>query len=90
MGGREALGSRHQIHQARRIPALAAALLNLGIELIHQSGDRQACAIALRLSQADPEILAHPIDGEAEVELALDHRVGRGSPSARTAPHLSR
>ena len=34
-------------------------------------GRRCAC-----LGEADAEILAHPVDGEAEVELALQHGVG--------------
>src|SRR3546814_1079948 len=54
-------------------PAGAAAGLHLAVELVHQRGDRQAGAVGLGFGQADAEILAHPVDREAEIELALAH-----------------
>src|SRR5215813_6081093 len=59
--------------QARRIPAAAAHLLHLGVELIDQRADRQVRAIAPRLGEADRQVLAHPVDRKAEIELALVH-----------------
>ena len=56
------------------------------VELVDQRRHRQRRAIAPRLGEADGEILAHPVDGKAEIELALDHGRERGSPSARIAP----
>ena len=60
-------------NQRRRVPTPAAHCLNLGVELIDQRAHRKVCAIASRLGEADREILAHPIDGESEIELALVH-----------------
>src|SRR5438067_1354228 len=60
--------------QARRIPAPTAHFLHFGIELVDQGGDRQAGAVLARLVKADREVLAHPVDGEAEIEGAGDHR----------------
>ena len=48
---------------------LPPSLLHLGVELVDQRGHRQARAVAARLVEADAEVLAHPVDGEAEVEL---------------------
>src|SRR3984885_5374738 len=62
-----------QRDQARRIPALAAHFLHLRIELVDQRRDRQMRAVPPRFVEADVEVLAHPIDGEAEIELAGDH-----------------
>ena len=45
-----------------------------GRELIDERTHRQRGAVAPRLREADREILAHPIDGKSEVELALEHR----------------
>src|SRR5262245_2021688 len=59
--------------QARRIPAAAAHLLYLGIELIDQRAHRQARAVLARLAQANGEILAHPVDRKAEIELPRRH-----------------
>src|SRR5262249_38295156 len=66
---------RQQVYEARCIPAAAAARLHLGIELVDEGGRWQAGLVALGLGQADVEVLAHPVDGEAEVELVLDHGV---------------
>src|SRR5437870_1590380 len=59
--------------QARRIPALAAHLLDLGVELVDQRGDRQVGAVAAGFGQRDREVLAHPFDREAEIVLVLVH-----------------
>src|SRR3546814_11916523 len=64
---------RQYLHQAGGVPAVAAAGLHLAVELVHQRGDRQAGAVGLGFGQADAEILAHPVDREAEIELALAH-----------------
>src|SRR5271166_1014389 len=62
-------------YQTRSVPSPAAPRLNLAVELIHQRRHRQRRAVAARLIEADREILAHPVDGEAEVEFAGDHRL---------------
>src|SRR5215472_17435317 len=59
--------------EARSIPAPAAHLLHLGIELVDQRAHRQARAVLSRLAQANGEVLAHPIDRKAEIELARRH-----------------
>src|SRR3546814_10735115 len=59
--------------EAGRIPAPAPTLLHMSVELIHQGRHRQARAVGLRLFEADTQILAHPVDGEAEFELAVEH-----------------
>ena len=61
--------------QAARVPAAAAAGDHLRVELVDQRGHRQSGAVAVRLVEDDAEVLAHPLHGEAEVELALRHRV---------------
>src|SRR5258708_7017086 len=61
--------------QARRVPAAAAKLLHLRVELIDEGRDRQARAILARFVEADRQVLAHPIDGKAEIEGAGDHRL---------------
>src|SRR6185312_13624093 len=61
--------------EARRIPALAADLLHFGIKLIDQRRDRQAGAVAAGFGDGDREVLAHPFDGEAEIILAVVHRL---------------
>ena len=45
------------------------------VELVDQRGDRQRGAVGARLGEADREVLAHPVDREAEVELVGDHRL---------------
>src|SRR3546814_18094028 len=62
---------RQKLHEAGGVPAVAAAGLHLAVELVDQGGDRQARAVLLGLGQADAEVLAHPVDGEAEVEPAF-------------------
>src|SRR6516162_2805037 len=57
------------------VPPFPAELLDLGIELIDERSDRQLGSVAARLGEADRQVLAHPVDGEAEVELALIHRL---------------
>src|SRR5258706_8161688 len=56
-----------QLHQRRGVVAAAAAALDLGVELVDQGCDRQLGAIAPRLVEADPQVLAHPVDREAEL-----------------------
>ena len=43
------------------------------VELVDGGGHRQARAVALGLGKADGEVLAHPVHGETEVELVIDH-----------------
>src|SRR5688572_26165114 len=62
-----------RLDQARGVPAAAAALLHAGIELVDQRDYRHRRLPALALGHGDAEILAHPVDGEAVVELAGDH-----------------
>ena len=57
--------------QAGGVPAAAAHGLDLGVELIDQAGDLELCAVGFGLLQDEAEVLAHPVDGEAEVEAAL-------------------
>src|SRR5260370_16642208 len=66
-------GFLQQLDQAARVPAIAAALLHAGVELVDQGDQRHLRLVALALGETDAEILAHPVDGEAELELALDH-----------------
>ena len=61
--------------QARRIPALAAHADDVGVELIDERGGWQLGAVVARFLQTDAQVLAHPLDGEAEVELAVAHRL---------------
>src|SRR6516162_6524688 len=53
--------------EARRIPAPAAHLLHFRVELVDQRADRQRGAVLARFAQANGEILAHPVDREAEI-----------------------
>src|SRR3546814_19731403 len=53
---------------------LASHSLHLGIELIHQRRDGQCRAIGARLIKRQAQVLAHPVDGEAEIEAVLRHR----------------
>ena len=48
------------------VPALAAARLEVGLELVDERGHRQARADFPRLVEADAHVLAHPLGGEAE------------------------
>src|SRR6185295_1629383 len=60
-------------NQCGGVPSLAAHLLHVGIELVDQRGDRQLGAVLARFTEADRQVLAHPVDREAEVELAGVH-----------------
>ena len=66
--------ARGAADQARGVPAPAAQRLDLGVELVDERGERERRAVAARLGEREPEILAHPLDGEAVVELAREHR----------------
>src|SRR5579872_1771605 len=68
-----ALCFHQQIDQTRGVPAATAPLLDALVELIDQGGHRQRRFVAPRLVQTDAEILAHPVDREAEIELAVEH-----------------
>src|SRR4029079_4429510 len=72
--------------EARGIPAPPAYLLDLRIELIDQRGDGKARPVPSRLVEANREILAYPIHGEAEIEFAVDH----GAPAIVHLPGLGR
>ena len=60
---------------AHVIPPIGAQGLNLGVELIDQGRQGQARAVRARLVQHQSQVLAHPVHGEAEVELALGRRL---------------
>src|SRR5256885_12554624 len=64
-----------QVKEAGGVPAPAAPALHMVIELIDQRRHRQQRAVAVGLGQADAEVLPHPVHGEAEVELAVQHGV---------------
>ena len=68
-----AFQSLQALDEAGRIPAAAAHLLHVAVELVHQRGQRQAGAVVAGLGQHQPEILAHPVHREAEVEFVVDH-----------------
>src|SRR5262245_26574356 len=59
--------------EARGVPPPAAHGLDLGIELIDERCGCHMRALAAGFIEADGEILAHPIDGETEIELAGEH-----------------
>src|SRR6266852_3795831 len=59
--------------ERRGVPAVAARLLHLGVVAVDHLRDGKPGAVALRLLEADAEVLAHPVDREAEIELALVH-----------------
>src|SRR6185312_9136027 len=59
--------------QARGVPAPAAHRLHVGIELVDQRGERQLCTVGPGLLEHDAEVLAHPVDGKAEIVLAGEH-----------------
>src|SRR6185369_11152593 len=59
--------------EGRCVEAVAPLLLHVAIELVHERRDRQARAVALRFRHRDAQVLAHPVDREAEVELARVH-----------------
>ena len=47
--------------------------LDVGVKLIDQRCHWQPGTIAPRFVQHQPQVLAHPVDRETEVELAVDH-----------------
>src|SRR5690606_10394327 len=55
------------------VPAAAAHLLHIGIELIHQGCNRQACPVAPSLVQHQAQILTHPVHRKSKIELSFDH-----------------
>src|ERR1019366_3871741 len=59
--------------QAGGVPAPAAHGLYLGIELVDQGGALQRGAVGPGLVKHQAQILAHPVDSKAEIELASGH-----------------
>lgn len=59
--------------QGRRIPAIAAERLDVAVELVDEGGHRKLGAVVPGLGEDDIQILAHPVDREAEVILAFVH-----------------
>src|SRR5438445_2832633 len=59
--------------QARGIPAPAAHLRDLVVEAGDRLGDRELRAVLLCGLGADAQVLPHPVHGETEVELVVDH-----------------
>ena len=68
-------GFAQQADQARRVPATAALRAAPGVELVDERRHRQRRAVGARFRDADAQVLAHPVDGEAEIELVGDHRL---------------
>jgi hypothetical protein len=64
-----------QLDDGGGVETAGAALLQLGVEPLGCRGGRQFGADAGGLVEADAKVLAHPVDGEAEVELVAHHRV---------------
>ena len=67
---------RRRSTQTRRIPALSAERLHLRVELIDQRRHRQSRSELARRRQRHVQILAHPLDGKAKLELPLRHGLG--------------
>src|SRR5210317_1600354 len=61
--------------ETRCIPAIAAHLLNLGVVTIDEFCHFKLGAILLRFVERDAEILAHPVNSEAESEFVIHHRL---------------
>src|SRR5688572_9921788 len=61
--------------QARSVPTFAAHGHDVGVELIDERGDGELGTVIAPLLQADAQVLAHPFDGETEVEFAFVHRL---------------
>jgi rubredoxin len=55
---------------SQRLPPI---FCDFRVELVDQRRDRQAGAVAARFGETDAEVLAHPVDREAEIEFAGDH-----------------
>src|SRR5215467_14963736 len=64
-----------QPDQAGGVPPPATSGLDTRIKLIDQRRNRQSRSVDARLRDADPKVLAHPVDREAEVELVGGHRL---------------
>src|SRR5690606_6815869 len=64
---RPSLGSIEPRDPARRVPALASHVHDIGIELIDERCDRQLRSVAPRLLETDSQVFAHPLDGKAEI-----------------------
>src|SRR5678815_2142526 len=60
--------------EARRIETAAALGLHPRIELVDERGDRKGRTPRPRFGETQSQVLAHPVDGEAEVELVGQHR----------------
>src|SRR3546814_6921192 len=58
--------ARQAPHKRTGVLPAASHSLHLGIELIHQRRDGQCRAIGARLIKRQAQVLAHPVDGEAE------------------------
>src|SRR3546814_14462070 len=70
----------------RGILPATAHRLDVVVELIDERRARQPGAIGTRPLERETAVLAHPVDGEAEVELALVHRL----PAIEHRPPLRR
>src|SRR5205823_4262796 len=71
--GVSALPLAQVLDQAGGVPAAAAGLLDEAVELVDERRHRQRRAVAAGLVEAHREVLAHPVDREAEIEAALGH-----------------
>jgi hypothetical protein len=65
--------SRRYFSRRIRLDVSFRHQLHVLVELVHQRGDRQARADLVGGFEADPEVLAHPVHGETEVELVRQH-----------------
>src|SRR3546814_3747468 len=66
--------ARQAPHKRTGVLPAASHSLHLGIALIHQRRYGQCRAIGARLIKRQAQVLAHPVDGEAEIEAVLRHR----------------
>src|SRR5262252_10292747 len=62
-------------YQTRRIPAASSLGLHLRVKLVDQGGHRQRCTARPSLGKTERQVFAHPVYGEAEVELVREHRL---------------
>src|SRR3546814_8727520 len=65
---------RQPRHERAGVPSPATGLLHIGVELVDEACDRQRRAVDARFVDREAEVLAHPVDREAEIELVLRHR----------------
>src|SRR5436309_2670064 len=73
--------------EAGGVPAPAAHRLDFGVKLIDQRGERKLRAVLTSFFERDRHVLAHPVDGETEIELARSHRLlQRHKAHARLSP----